>query len=68
MTDMVRTAKRLKAARERIEPDKLHSPAEAIALVKAGASAKFDETVEIAFRLGVDPKKADQMLRGRARP
>lgn len=61
---MVKTAKRLKAASEKVDADNLYSPAEAIALVKELATAKFDETVEVAFRLGVDPKKADQMLRG----
>jgi large subunit ribosomal protein L1 len=44
--------------------EKLHQPAEALELVKSMATRKFDETVEAAFRLGVDPRKADQMLRG----
>lgn len=44
--------------------DQLYSPEEALALVASGASAKFDETVDVAIRLGVDPKKADQMVRG----
>ncbi|HVL81382.1 MAG TPA: 50S ribosomal protein L1 [Actinomycetota bacterium] len=61
---MVKTAKRLQPALERIDRDKLYTPAEAIDLVKDLAKAKFDETVEVAFKLGVDPKKADQMLRG----
>ncbi len=47
-----------------IEADKLYPPAEAIAAAKAGAKAKFDETVEVSTRLGVDPRKADQMVRG----
>src|SRR5215831_11071150 len=42
----------------------LFQPAEAFELVKSMATRKFDETVEAAFRLGVDPRKADQMLRG----
>jgi large subunit ribosomal protein L1 len=42
----------------------LHAPAEALEIVKQHAKRKFDETVEVAFRLGVDPRKADQMLRG----
>ncbi|MDR1430553.1 MAG: 50S ribosomal protein L1 [Propionibacteriaceae bacterium] len=42
----------------------LYSPEQAVALVKANAAAKFDETVEVALRLGVDPRKADQMVRG----
>jgi large subunit ribosomal protein L1 len=41
-----------------------HEPAEAMALVKTLAVRKFDETIEVAFRLGVDPRKAEQMLRG----
>jgi len=44
--------------------EQLHQPVEALELVKAMATRKFDETVEAAFRLGVDPRKADQMLRG----
>lgn len=42
----------------------LYTPEQALALVKQGAKAKFDETVEVALRLGVDPRKADQMVRG----
>ena len=48
----------------RFDREKLHTPDEAFGLVKALATKKFDETVEIAFRLGVDPRKADQMVRG----
>ncbi|MEL0075688.1 MAG: 50S ribosomal protein L1 [Ilumatobacteraceae bacterium] len=44
--------------------DSFYAPAEALGLVKEMASAKFDETVEVAIRLGVDPRKADQMVRG----
>ncbi len=44
--------------------DAMHSPLEAIRIAKAGATKKFDETVEVALRLGVDPRKADQMVRG----
>jgi large subunit ribosomal protein L1 len=44
--------------------DELYSPIEAIQHVKAGAKSKFDETVELAMRLGVDPRKADQIVRG----
>ncbi|MFN8035000.1 MAG: 50S ribosomal protein L1 [Acidimicrobiia bacterium] len=47
-----------------VDRDRLHSPLEAFDLVKAGSKRKFDETVEVAFRLGVDPRKADQMIRG----
>ena len=49
---------------KRYDRDHLHDPVEALELVKNLAPAKFDETVEAAFRLGVDPRKADQMLRG----
>jgi large subunit ribosomal protein L1 len=51
-------------AAKRFDRERLHEPVEAIDLVKNLASAKFDETVEAVFRLGVDPRKADQMLRG----
>ena len=47
-----------------IEPTKLYDPAEAIALVKLTGKAKFDETVELALRLGIDPRHADQQVRG----
>ena len=53
-----------RAAAEKVNLDQLYSPEEALALVASGASAKFDETVDVAIRLGVDPKKADQMVRG----
>lgn len=49
---------------KRFDRQQLHSSAEALELVKSLASAKFDETVELAVRLGVDPRKADQMIRG----
>jgi large subunit ribosomal protein L1 len=55
--------KYLEAARA-IDRTRLYPPAEAIALVKAGARRRFDETVDVAIRLGVDPRKADQMVRG----
>jgi large subunit ribosomal protein L1 len=47
-----------------IDREKLHGIDEAIALAKAGATSKFDETIEIAMNLGVDPRHADQMVRG----
>ncbi|MEQ1700472.1 MAG: 50S ribosomal protein L1 [Ilumatobacteraceae bacterium] len=49
---------------KKFDIDQLFTPTEAVNLVKSLASAKFDETVEIAMRLGVDPRKADQMVRG----
>jgi large subunit ribosomal protein L1 len=56
--------KRLKAAFAQFDRDKRYGLGEALALAKSMAKAKFDETVEIAVRLGVDPTKADQMVRG----
>jgi large subunit ribosomal protein L1 len=56
--------KRYKSAREGIDVEKAYPIAEAIKMVKARAKAKFDETIEIAFNLGVDPRHADQMVRG----
>ena len=47
-----------------VDADKLHSVTEALGVVKANAKAKFDETVEIAVNLGVDPRHADQQVRG----
>ena len=56
--------KRTQAANESVDKNKLYSLDEAVKLVKANATAKFDETVEIAINLGVDPRHADQMVRG----
>ena len=56
--------KRLAALTKELDPSKLHSLDEAAALVKKCANAKFDETVELHVRLGVDPKQADQQVRG----
>ncbi len=56
--------KRYNEAAKKIEPQKAYSLSEAIDLVKQTASTKFTESVDIAIRLGVDPKKADQMVRG----
>ncbi|MCW2283867.1 large subunit ribosomal protein L1 [Rhodoblastus acidophilus] len=58
------SGKRITKAREGIERTKLYPVADAIKMVRERASAKFDETVEIALNLGVDPKHADQMVRG----
>ncbi len=54
----------MKAARAAFDADKQHTIGEAVSLVKANAKTKFDETVDIAVNLGVDPKYADQMVRG----
>jgi len=56
--------KRMQAANETVDKNKLYTLGEAVKLVKANATAKFDETVEIAINLGVDPRHADQMVRG----
>lgn len=60
----MKRSKAYRAAAEKVNLDQLYSPEEALALVASGASAKFDETVDVAIRLGVDLKKADQMVRG----
>jgi large subunit ribosomal protein L1 len=56
--------KKYKASVAQIDRQHLYTPSEAVDLVKASAKASFDETVEIALRLGVDPRKADQIVRG----
>jgi large subunit ribosomal protein L1 len=61
---MAKPGKRIRTAREGVERTKLHTVEEAVKVVKANASAKFDETIEVAMNLGVDPRHADQMVRG----
>jgi len=61
---MAKVGKRLRAAREGVDRLKLYGLNEALAMVKERATAKFDETVEVALNLGVDPRHADQMVRG----
>ena len=61
---MSKPGKRFRTAEEAIEADKLYAVEDAVKLVKGGATTKFDETVEIAMNLGVDPRHADQMVRG----
>jgi large subunit ribosomal protein L1 len=61
---MAKLSKRLRELRAKIDPEKAYSLDEAITLVKGGATAKFDESVEVALNLGVDPRHADQMVRG----
>jgi large subunit ribosomal protein L1 len=59
-----RTGKKYVDATRKFDRDRLHTPEEAFDLVKSLAKRNFDETVEITFRLGIDPRKADQMIRG----
>ena len=61
---MGKIAKRIAKSREGIDRNQLYEVAEAVKLIKSRATAKFDETVEIAMNLGVDPRHADQMVRG----
>lgn len=61
---MAKKSKKQQEALKSIDRTKAYGVKEALELVKENATAKFDETVEIAFRLGIDPKKADQQLRG----
>ena len=56
--------KRFKEALTKVDRDKLYSPREAISILKEFPGAKFDESVELSIRLGVDPRKPDQMVRG----
>jgi large subunit ribosomal protein L1 len=61
---MPKHGKKYEEAAKLIEESKLYDPEEAVEIIKKTASAKFDETVEVAVRLGVDPKHADQQVRG----
>jgi large subunit ribosomal protein L1 len=61
---MARNGKRLRAAEAKVDRSKAYPLADAVALLKQTASAKFDETIEVALNLGVDPRHADQMVRG----
>jgi large subunit ribosomal protein L1 len=60
----MKRSKSYNAAAEKVDDAKLYAPVEALEVAKAGAAAKFDETVDVSMRLGVDPRKADQMVRG----
>ena len=60
----MKRSKAYRQADEQIDRARLYSPAEAVGLARKTASAKFDPTIEVALRLGVDPRKADQMVRG----
>lgn len=61
---MSKNSKAYRAAAEKIEDGKFYTPSEAVAVAKETGSKKFDSTVEVALKLGVDPRKADQMVRG----
>ncbi len=61
---MTKRSKSYRAAAEKIHADVLYTPLEAMKLAKETTVTKFDSTVEVVFRLGVDPRKADQMVRG----
>jgi large subunit ribosomal protein L1 len=61
---MAKLAKRIRKSREGLDRSKLYPVDQAVKLIKERASAKFDETIEIAMNLGVDPRHADQMVRG----
>src|ERR1700733_7458580 len=60
----MKRSKAYRQASEQIDRERLYSPAEAVTIAKANQVTKFDPTVEVALRLGVDPRKADQMVRG----
>ncbi|MGY2051789.1 50S ribosomal protein L1 [Methylobacterium sp. JK268] len=61
---MAHVGKRIRAAREGIDPTKVYSLTDAVKMIKERSKAKFDETFEISMNLGVDPRHADQMVRG----
>src|ERR1700689_1062429 len=61
---MAHHGKRVLKSREAVERTKLYGLPDAVKLVKTNATAKFDETIELSINLGVDPKHADQMVRG----
>jgi large subunit ribosomal protein L1 len=61
---MASNGKRYLDMLKRLDRDQLHAPAEAVELVKTLATARFDETIELAMRLGVDPRRAEQIVRG----
>jgi large subunit ribosomal protein L1 len=61
---MAKKGKKFRDAAAKVDPDQLYGPREAIGMLKEFPDRKFDETVELSVRLGVDPRKADQMVRG----
>jgi len=63
---MPKRGKKYRAATEKVDPLKMYAPGEGVQLVKQTATAKFDETVELHIRTGLDPRHADQLVRGSA--
>lgn len=61
---MAKLTKKQKALQGKVDSNKLYSFADAVALVKEAATAKFDESIDVAVQLGVDAKKSDQVVRG----
>jgi large subunit ribosomal protein L1 len=61
---MANISKRTQALRAQVDPDKSYPLADAVKLVKAGATAKFNESIDVAVNLGIDAKKSDQVVRG----
>ncbi|MEX6633977.1 50S ribosomal protein L1 [Hyphococcus lacteus] len=61
---MAKPGKRIRTAREAVDRNKFYTVADAVKILKSNATAKFDESIEIAMNLGVDPRHADQMVRG----
>jgi large subunit ribosomal protein L1 len=61
---MAKVSKRVKALKAKVDRTKLYGVDEALALVKSAATAKFDESIDVAVNLGVDPRKSDQVVRG----
>ncbi|OOX80188.1 50S ribosomal protein L1 [Snodgrassella alvi] len=61
---MAKLSKRMQAIRAAVETNKLYAIDEALSLVKANATAKFDESIDVSFNLGIDPRKSDQIVRG----
>src|SRR4051794_27681444 len=60
----MKRSKAYRSAADKIDAEKLYAPIEAVRLAKDTSTTKYDATVEVAFRLGIDPRKADQMVRG----
>ena len=60
----MKRSKSYRAAADKIDAERLYAPLDAVRLAKDTSTTKYDSTVEVAFRLGVDPRKSDQMVRG----